>query len=224
MVITSFLVASVCLTAAQNVSGTLSGLVLDTQSSPIANASIVLTDERRDWRREITSDANGQFRFTGLLPSNYQIEVRQTGFSDYRPGSSLRLLAGETPYLSITLRPVGVTESIVVTANLDEIAQARTKSNRGGTFSETENTDLPMVAGGQGRNYRTQVYLLPGVTPSAQRSSHAPFSINGLRPVNTVNVMVDGADFNDPLIGILNGTGLSEQPVSQEVLSTTEVQ
>lgn len=224
MVITSFLVASVCLTAAQNVSGTLSGLVLDTQSSPIANASIVLTDERRDWRREITSDANGQFRFTGLLPSSYQIEVRQTGFADYRPGSSLRLLAGETPYLNITLRPVGVTESIVVTANLDEIAQARTKSNRGGTFSETENTDLPMVAGGQGRNYRTQVYLLPGVTPSAQRSAHAPFSINGLRPVNTVNVMVDGADFNDPLIGILNGTGLSEQPVSQEVLSTTEVQ
>jgi hypothetical protein len=211
-------------TVAQNVSGTLTGLVQDIQSVPIANASIILTDENRDWQREITADSNGQFRLTGLLPSTYQIEVRQVGFTVYRPATPLRLLAGETPFISITLQLAGVAESITVTAGLDDIARARTNASRGGTFSETENTDLPMVAGGVGRNYRTQVYLLPGVTPSAQRSAHAPFSINGLRPVNTVNVMVDGADFNDPLAGMLNGTGLSEQPVSQEVLSTTEVQ
>lgn len=209
---------------AQNVSGTLTGVIQDIRAEPIANASVTLTDARRDWRRESQADGNGQFRVTGLPPGSYQIEVSQTGFTAYKPETPLRLLAGESSFLTITLQAAGVTESVVVTANLDEISRARTNASRGGTFSENENTDLPMVAGGQGRNYRTQVYLLPGVTPSAQRSAHAPFSINGLRPVNTVNVMVDGADFNDPLGGIVNGTGLSEQPVSQEVLSTTEVQ
>ena len=209
---------------AQNVTGALTGIVQDTQGQSIASATITLTDESRDWRREITGDANGQFRLTGLLPGSYAIEVRQAGFSAYKPVTPIRLMAGDAPFLRITLQPAGVSESVVVTASLDEIARASTNASRGGTFSESENTDLPMIAGGQGRNYRTQVYLLPGVTPSGQRAAHAPFSINGLRPVNTVNVMVDGADFNDPLGGILNGTGLSEQPVSQEVVATTEVQ
>ena len=223
--IVALLLTGLSLTAqAQNVTGTLAGIVQDTQGQSIANATITLTDESRDWRREITGDGNGQFRLTGLPPGGYAIEVRQMGFSTYKPGSPIRLLAGDAPFLRITLQPAGVSESVVVAASLDEIARASTNASRGGTFSESENTDLPMIAGGQGRNYRTQVYLLPGVTPSAQRSAHAPFSINGLRPVNTVNVMVDGADFNDPLGGILNGTGLSEQPVSQEVVATTEVQ
>ena len=209
---------------AQTVSGTLTGIIQDAQGASIANASITLTDSSRDWRRAIVSDGNGQFRLTGLLPGRYVIEVKQSGFAAYKPETPLRLLAGEAPFLNITLQPAGVSESVIVNAELDAIATARTSASRGGTFNETENTDLPMVAGGQGRNYRAQVYLLPGITPSAQRSAHAPFTINGLRPVNTVNVMVDGADFNDPIGGILNGTGLSEQPVSQEVLSTTEVQ
>lgn len=163
---------------AQNVSGTLAGIVQDAQGAPLANASITLTDRSRDWRREITSDESGQFRLTGLPPGGYTIEVKQAGFTTYKPETPLRLLAGDAPFLNITLQPAGVNETVVVAATLDEIAKARTNASRGGTFNEMENTDLPMVAAGQGRNYRTQVYLLPGVTPSAQRASHAPFSIN----------------------------------------------
>ncbi|MFN9742219.1 MAG: carboxypeptidase-like regulatory domain-containing protein, partial [Acidobacteriota bacterium] len=120
---------------AQNVTGALTGIVQDTQGQSIASATITLTDESRDWRREITGDANGQFRLTGLLPGSYAIEVRQAGFSAYKPVMPIRLMAGDAPFLRITLQPAGVSESVVVTASLDEIARASTNASRGGTFS-----------------------------------------------------------------------------------------
>lgn len=209
---------------AQNVNGTVSGLVNDANGAPVANATVRLTQEERQFVRESTTDENGQFRLTALLPGLYTIEISQTGFATYKREKSLRVLAGDSLYQRVSLQAGAVNDTVNVVGSLDEISRAQVSASRGGAFNEVENTDLPMVAAGQGRNYRTQVYLLPGITPSALRSAHAPFAINGLRPVNTVNVMVDGADFNDPIGGILNGTGLSEQPVSQEVLTTTEVQ
>lgn len=209
---------------AQNNHGVLSGIITDANNAPIANASVLVTQVDKQVRREVATADNGQFRVTALPPGDYQIEVAHTGFASYKRTLPLQLLAGENPFLQIALSPSGVNEEVTVTAEADEIARVRTQSSRGGRFNEAENTDLPMVASGVSRNFRTQTYLLPGVTPSANRSAHAPFSINGLRPVNTVNVMVDGADFNNPSSGALLGTGLVEQPVSQEVLVTTEVQ
>jgi hypothetical protein len=210
--------------AAQNVNGTLSGVINDATGAPIANATVKLTQDERQFVREVMTDSNGQYRLTALLPGIYSIEITQAGFAALKREKSLRVLGGDSLYQTFTLQAGAVNETVNIIGTTDELSRAQVSASRGGAFGEKENTDLPMIAAGQGRNYRTQVYLLPGITPSALRAAHAPFAINGLRPVNTVNVMVDGADFNDPIGGILNGTGLSEQPVSQEVLSTTEVQ
>lgn len=218
------LLVCACACAAQNVNGSLGGAVTDAAGAPVVGANVRVKQVSREWQRDIATDESGQFRLTALPPGEYEIEVEQTGFAVYRSDSPIKLLAGDAPFLNISLAAQGVTEAVTVTGEADEISRARTMGSRGGRFDERENTDLPMVTGGVSRNFRTQVYLLPGVVPSANRAAHAPFAINGLRPVNTVNVMVDGADFNNPSSGALLGTGLAEQPVSQEVLVTTEVQ
>ena len=210
--------------SAQNVNGSLGGAVTDAAGAPVVGASVRVKQTDREWRRDIATDESGQFRFTALPPGEYEIEVEGASFAVYRSGQPIKLLAGDAPFLNINLAPQGVAEAVTVAGEFDEISRARTTGSRGGKFDERENTALPMVTGGVSRNFRTQVYLLPGVVPSANRAAHAPFAINGLRPVNTVNVMVDGADFNNPSSGALLGTGLAEQPVSQEVLVTTEVQ
>lgn len=208
---------------AQTVTGTFSGSITDTQGATVAGAEVRLNQKSRNLQKHAMSDKEGRFRLTGLEPGEYQVEVSCSGFASYKPEGVMNVMVGDSKYESIVLSPSIISESLNVTGGGGDSIMSGV-SSRGGIFSEAENTELPMAPDSENRNYRSQVYLLPGVTPSAGITKHAPFSINGLRPVNTVNVMVDGADFNNPYNGILLGNGLNEQPLSQEALIATEVQ
>lgn len=207
--------------AAQVSSGTLTGLVLDASSSPILNARVIITETARGLRRDASSNETGQFRLPSLPVGLYRLNVSSPGFSSFRR-ENLEVASGQSIHLDIRLQPAAVQESITVSAEIDQLDQVRNSSARATTFTTTDLTKVPVISGGTSRNYSTQVYLMPGTAPG--RSAHAPFSFNGMRPTSTVNVMVDGADFNNPNTGALSGAGFNEMPVSMEVLTGVEVQ
>ncbi len=206
---------------AQVSSGTLTGLVVDSTSNPISKAKATLTDTARGLQRTLESNETGQIRFSSLPAGMYRLEVSHPGFSGFRR-ENLEIASGQSIHLDIRLQPASVQESITVTAELDQLDQVRNSSTRSTTFTSTDLTKIPVVSGGTSRNYSTQVNLMPGTAPG--RSAHAPFSFNGMRATSTVNVMVDGADFNNPNTGALAGAGFNEMPVSMEVLTGVEVQ
>ncbi len=115
-----------------------------------------------------------------------------------------------------------VTEEITVVGSFSEIERVASNGVRGSSFAPPEVASIPMVANNVGRNYRAISYQTPGVGFSD--ASHAPFTVNGNRPLGAVNTMVDSAEYNDPVAGNLLGRGMTEQPVSMETVEAFEIQ
>src|SRR5215472_6643488 len=66
---------------AQVLYGTLIGTVQDTSSALIANAQITATEASTGVTQTATSDSDGIYRFTTLLPGTYKVSISASGFS-----------------------------------------------------------------------------------------------------------------------------------------------
>ena len=59
----------------------LRGQVTDATGAIIPNAKVTLTDTAKGTSRNVVTDAEGNYVFIGLLPSNYEIKVEAAGFA-----------------------------------------------------------------------------------------------------------------------------------------------
>src|SRR5689334_19859864 len=81
-VVLSFVfVTCVVLSARAAVIGTLSGLVVDPQQRPVADASLVLHSRTSAWQQQIRSDANGRFTMAGVPAGDYSLTTSAPGFA-----------------------------------------------------------------------------------------------------------------------------------------------
>ena len=76
--IASLFVAALVVAASQP-SGSISGVIVDTTRLPIPGATLVVTADDNGVRRA-TTDMSGRYRFDGLPPGRYRIEVSMGGF------------------------------------------------------------------------------------------------------------------------------------------------
>ncbi len=76
--IASLLAAALVVGASQQ-SGSISGVIVDTATLPVPGATLVVTADDSGVRRT-TTDMNGRYRFDGLPPGRYRIEVSMGGF------------------------------------------------------------------------------------------------------------------------------------------------
>src|SRR5882724_3491427 len=68
---------------AQNVYGTIAGTVTDGSGAAIASATVTLINTDNNGRRDISSDASGNYTFVNILPGNYRIEAEKGGFKKF---------------------------------------------------------------------------------------------------------------------------------------------
>jgi len=206
---------------AQSVNAYLSGTILDPDDKVIADAAIKVTSAQNNQTLVGRSTDAGLFRINGLASGTYSLTVEKEGFKPYRL-ESLDLIVGQEVSRTIRLEIGTIQEAIVVSEAIAEIERVASNGVRGSNYSPREVANIPMIAGGQGRNYRALSYQTPGVGFSL--GNHAPFTVNGNRPIGAVNTMVDSAEYNDPVSGNLLGRGLTEQPVSMETVQAFEMQ
>src|SRR5450432_1571348 len=183
MVLPIFLLLS-GLGSAQNITGSLSGRVVDQQGASVVNASITVTEPARNVRIAVKTTAGGDFTVAGLLPGSYSIAVEAVGFKKLsRSGVALdandKLAVGD-----LALEVGAVTESIEVTGTA---ALLQTESvERSATINgkQVENIEV------NGRNALDMAKLVPGVN-FTNGASYAvgssgtganQFSVNGARP------------------------------------------
>ena len=221
----AILIASCLLSSGQAVaqvgSATLTGSVLDPSGAAVSGAAVALESVRTGTVTNVVSSAAGLYRLAGIDTGAYSLSVESDGFRAHRV-EDLELVAGQEVVRNIRLELGAVAEEVTVAATYDEIERVASNGVRGSNYAPPEVASIPMLATNVGRNYRAISYQTPGV--GFADASHAPFTVNGNRPIGAVNTMVDSAEYNDPVAGNLLGRGLTEQPVSMETVEAFEIQ
>ncbi len=186
----AILLALPLIAAAQGLTGSISGTVADQTGSAVPGAEITLTSVQTGFSRSVTSDANGSFVLTQLLPSTYRLAVTSKGFKRYEQ-TDIVLTATERVVLQrIDLQVGEMTQTIEVTA---ETARLQTQSaERSGLMTLEQTQNVPL----KGRDYLGLVKLLPGVIDTANRNAPGwnnlgGITINGNR-AGTINLTLDG--------------------------------
>src|SRR5262245_36885336 len=93
--------------------GTLSGIVEDSTGNRVPNANVTLTGGYGT--ETTTSNDNGEFQFSNLIPAYYDIKAELTGF---RPGTmrNMEVRVGEVSTLRVVLQPGEVTSVIDISS------------------------------------------------------------------------------------------------------------
>src|SRR6267154_2599144 len=66
--------------AGQAVYGSINGTVTDTQGSAVAGAKVTVTNLSKGSTEVTTTNDNGNFSVTHLIPDDYRVKIEATGF------------------------------------------------------------------------------------------------------------------------------------------------
>ena len=79
IVLAVFTCVSAAHSAAQNTTGSITGLT-DQSGAVVAGATVIITNTGTQARRTLASDSSGDFTATLLLPGSYTVTSTMTGF------------------------------------------------------------------------------------------------------------------------------------------------
>jgi Carboxypeptidase regulatory-like domain/TonB dependent receptor len=180
---------------AQSGTSSVNGVVLDPQGNVVANASVTLSSEAKNFTRTQTTTDTGSFAFSLIPPGQYHLEVGATGFKKAVLNSVSALVAKPTT-LTVQLEVGNVSETVTVTAGTGEIMINKQDGTLGNNFVNQQITQLPLEA----RNPLALLTLQAGVTKEG--------NVAGAR-ADQSNVTLDGIDINDAQTSSISGTDLA---------------
>ena len=213
LVIGCLFIQVVCL--GQSNYASLTGTVFDPQHQAVPGASVQVTAVSTRAVRQVTSNEQGIYQVTGLLPEEYKLSVEAHGFSLLT--QTLHLEVGQQTKCDVTLQLSSVTGTVNVQSETMNVLRT-TDASVGEVVERTSIRNLPL----NGRMLIDLVLTVPGAHEShgAQRGDMSPLywrpgqrsavSIGGNRP-NANYFLLDGATNTDPTFNTLN---LSPSPDS----------
>src|SRR6266545_661348 len=100
--------------------GTVSGTVTDPNNAVIKGATVVLQNSVTGYRRTVTTDSSGAFRFTYVPPNNYQLIVTAGEFHTASQSITVRTLVPINLNIPLTVSGVSSTVEIASSENIIE--------------------------------------------------------------------------------------------------------
>jgi outer membrane receptor protein involved in Fe transport len=187
---------------AQAVYGTITGTVTDAQGSGVAGAKVVVTNVTKGTIEEATTNENGGYSVTHLIPDTYKVHIEAAGFKTYEVASA-RVDVDSTVRVDAQLQVGSVTQSVEVTG---EIPQLQTEKTDVATIFSTQQVESVPIFN---RNFTTFQLLSPGA--QIQGWGHAASeNPQGSRQILTngqhfagTGFELDGTDNQDPILGII---------------------
>ncbi|HEU0093172.1 MAG TPA: carboxypeptidase regulatory-like domain-containing protein, partial [Vicinamibacteria bacterium] len=195
----------------------LRGTVRDPSAAAIPGATVTATSVDTNTSRTAVSDASGRYFIGALPPGAYRITAEMPGFAaQRREGVILHL--GQSLELDFALPVGGRGEDITVTEELGVVDPHRTAVAT--VIGQPQIENLPI----NGRNFISFSVITPGVgldnTPQQGASATSGLSFTGQR-ARSNNIMVDGLDNNDPIVGSVRATFSQEAVREFQVLTNS---
>ena len=230
------------LARAQEVSGSISGTVVDATGASVNGAVVTLTNTDRAYvERTLKTDKAGLYAARSLPLGNYSVSVAMQGFKTFTE-TGIVLHANDALKVNGKLAAGSATETVSVVATQAQINLGNGMSE--GLITGTQIHDLPLVT----RDYQQLLTLQPGVLYAGSGSdqlfigkslpydttgpnqpnlsvpsysstllpNQALFSINGLSPTQN-SWTLDGADNVDHGTNLLPLTNPSVDAISEMV-------
>jgi Carboxypeptidase regulatory-like domain len=203
-----FLLSAATSVVGQSNYASLSGTVFDPQQQAIPGAAVQITSESTHAGRQVTSNEQGIFQVTGLLPGDYKLSVQAKGFALLT--QNLILEVGQQMTLDVSLKLSSLSTTVEVNSDAANVLRT-TDASVGEVVEPTSVRNLPL----NGRMLIDLVLTVPGAHEShgAQAGDMSPLywrpgqrsavSIGGNRP-NANYFLLDGATNTDPTFNTLN--------------------
>ena len=180
--------------AAQQISGSIRGTVVDASGAVVQGASVRATQTETGLSRTSVTDRSGAYVLLELPVGHYRLQVEGKGFQIYNQ-QGIILDVNETATIPVRLAVGAATQHVDVQA--DALLIQGTVTSLGKTVSEREVLDLPL----NGRNFAQLGWLQPGVVPLTPGLAEAggslrdgqAYAVNGQRPESN-NFLIDGAN------------------------------
>src|ERR1700719_716503 len=177
------------------------GTGADESGAALPGVTVTATNMGTNQARTAVTDRGGRYYIGALQPGSYTIAAELTGFAaQQRKG--VRLVIGQLAEMNFNLRP-GAAEAITVSARAVVVDPTQTSVS---TVVGQEQIDaLPT----NGRNFLSFSVITPGVTfdntPQQGASATSGLTFAGQR-ARSNNIMVDGVDNNDSIVGAVRAT------------------
>src|SRR5687767_3689540 len=202
-----------CNAAAQAVTGTMSGSVLDPSGSVLPGATVTVTNEATGDARVVTSDARGDFQVTNLHPGSYTVTVELASFRRYERKNIVLSAAERLSIGTIALEVGGLGETVTVEATGTHVNTAETQ--HGGIITNKQIEQLQVL----GHDVTSLMRLLPGVRYTAPVDSMGgTFGVDvpnvGGLPADWSKVIIDGVVGNE-----VGNSGMQAQMVNLDAIA-----
>ncbi len=180
---------------AQQSTGSLSGLVMDSQGKPIPGASVAVTSQHLQGPRGTATNIKGEFVIPYLPPAkDYVLTIEATSFNKVVQ-SNVNVALGSTTTVHVTLT-TGSAE-YTVTARRPAVSLKQTKISTNLTSEELDTIPI-------GRDYQGVLYLAPTVVGSGMGGNPGVAGSTGSENIFLIN----GLNTTDPVTGTF-GTNLN---------------
>ena len=193
----------VCLAVyGQATSGNIIGTVTDPAGAVVPGVKITITSQDRGVVYTTTTNESGNYSQLHVLPGPYTMEFVASGFERFLQKDATVGLDRSTR-IDAQLVVGQVSEEISVTGEAAALVTDRAEVSAG--LATTQISDLPTL----NRNFTALELLMPGAQKMSWQhaTSENPqqgmqINVNGQR-FGAQNFMIDGADNNDPVLGII---------------------
>lgn len=188
---------------AQAVYGSVLGTVTDPQGAAVPNAKVTVTNQRKNTSDTTTSNSDGNYSVTHLIPDVYTIRAEAAGFKASEIKDVL-VSADAGARVDLAFQIGGTSETVEVTAEAPQLKTDR--ADVATSFNEKYVEDLPIL----NRNFTTLQLLAPGSQKLTGWSHAATENPQGSQQIFTQGqhfsgtaFELDGTDNQDPILGII---------------------
>jgi hypothetical protein len=144
--------------AAQNVTGSISGSVVDDTGAVVPTAAVTLVNERTGENRKVISSEVGDFVITALQPDSYTIKIEKQGFRALERTGIIVTATQRTSLGNLSLSIGQLTETVTVTQQGELV---NTASAQHAALLSSNQVDVTLA---RGRDVINILKILPGVS------------------------------------------------------------
>src|SRR5438874_10646768 len=187
----------------QAVYGSIFGTVTDPSGAAVAGAKVTVTSVRRNVTEQATTNADGNYSITHLIPDVYSVKAEAPGFKSFQTANVV-VSADTAARVDGQFQVGGTQETVEVTAEAPQLKTDR--ADVATIFNDKAVENLPIY----NRNFTEFELLSPGTqklvgwthakTENPQGSQQ--IFVNGQHFSGT-GYELDGTDNQDPILGII---------------------